>query len=212
MKKILTLIITLSFIISPVFSKKAKTVENPIPPSGYLGTLPDLTSGYKTSEPSEAPPIFDSVDNFDKLNDIKPTPQETPAFINIIQKKNKLSQYVNDLQEIIPILNQIEKLITINEDTQHFNAAANYLNENIVYLREKYRYKSESTYASFKRLMQLNMQIQTVASIRTEKAIYSPYLSSGQNGYLYGNNVINQQLEYLLTNIEETIIILKEAR
>src|SRR5574344_2849001 len=110
MRKFVIIFFVIFFITVPCESREKKAVENPIPPSGYLGTLPDLTSGYKKSEPTEAPPMFDSVDNFDKLNDIKPVPQENPAFINIIQKKDKMSQYINDLQEIIPILTQIEKL------------------------------------------------------------------------------------------------------
>src|SRR5574344_1588418 len=110
MKRFLIIFIIICFCAPTVCAKKSKPAENPIPPSGYLGTLPDLTSGYRKSEPTEAPPMFDSVDNFDKLQDIKPTPRENPAFINIIQKKDKTSQYINDLQEIIPILTQIEKL------------------------------------------------------------------------------------------------------
>ena len=37
-------------------------------------------------------------------------------------------------------------------------------------------------------------------------------ISFGRAGYLYNENTINQQLDYLKTEIEETIVILKEAK
>ena len=214
MKKIFLLIFVIFFAITPTFSKeKGKTaVQNPIPSSGYVGTLPDVTAGFQKSQPAETAPMFDSVDSFDKVNAIKPTPTDNPAFINIIQKKDKTSAYVNDLMDFISILNQLDSLIATKSDTQHFNAAANYLNENVNYLKDKYQNKSESSYYSFKRLLQLNSQVQTMATVRSEKEIYKPYLATGSNGYLYESSTINQQLNYLQKNIEKTILIIKETR
>lgn len=37
-------------------------------------------------------------------------------------------------------------------------------------------------------------------------------ISFGRAGYLYNENTINQQLDYLKTEIEETIVILKKAK
>ncbi len=197
---------------TPAVAKKKQANTNPIQNAGYMGTLPDVTGSFQQTQENEAAPLFESVDSFDKINSIKPTPTENPAFINIIQKRDKNSKYINELQDIIPILEQIDGLISRHADTQHFNAAATYLNENVSYLRDKYRNKSESSLYSFKKMVQVNMQVQTVANLRSEREIYKPYLASGANGYIYSGNVVSQQLEYLLSNIEEAILILKEAR
>ena len=58
-----------------------------------MGTLPDVTGSFQQTQENEAAPLFESVDSFDKINSIKPTPTENPAFINIIQKRDKNSKY-----------------------------------------------------------------------------------------------------------------------
>ena len=48
-------------------------------------------------------------------------------------------------------------------------------------------------------------------TLRAEAEKYRPYLAYTGAGYLYNDNVIDQQLEYLKTEIEDTIVVLKEA-
>ena len=50
----------------------------------------------------------------------------------------------------------------------------------------------------------------TDASEEAEK--YKPYLAYTGAGYLYNENVIDQQLDYLKTEIEETIVVLKDVK
>ena len=84
--------------------------------------------------------------------------------------------------------------------------------QNVQYLQEKYEGKPESTYESFNKLLVLSTHSQSVATLRSEAEKYRPYLAYGGAGYLYNDNVINEQLDYLKSEIEDTIVVLKEAR
>lgn len=208
MKKFLLLVLIL--LSAQIVFAKAKPAV-PSVAGGYVGTLPNVTERFQTSQPQESKPMFDSVDGFDDRNELKPVPRDNPAFVNIILKKDKTSQYINDINYVIPIIEKIEKLIEGNKDIQKFSAEAYFLKINADSLRDKYQNKSEESYVSFKKLMQLNMHIQTVSLLRTESAIYSPYLAYTDKGYIYASNNIDKQLEYLLKEIQDTLIILKEA-
>lgn len=196
----------------PAFAKK-----KPLPQSiegGYAGTLPtieDLESRFQKSKLEIAQPAFESVDGFNDQNEIRPTPRDNPAFVNIILKKDKTSQYINDINAIIPIVQKIEDCIDDGQNVQKFNAASYFLNQNVEYLRKKYKNKSESSYISFKKLMQLNMHVQTIAQLRSESEIYSPYLAYTDRGYIFSPNSIDQQLNYLLKEIQDTLIVLKDV-
>ena len=79
------------------------------------------------------------------------------------------------------------------------------------YLQEKYADKPESNLISFQKLLTLNTHTQSVATLRSEAEKYKPYLAYTGAGYLYNDNVINEQLDYLKTELEDTIVIIKEA-
>ena len=78
-------------------------------------------------------------------------------------------------------------------------------------MREKYLDKLESEYISFKKLMELSSHSQTVATLRSEAQKYNPYLAYGGAGYIYDPNNIDEQLNYLKIEIEQAILLLKEA-
>ena len=108
MKK--SLILVLALILSSNCSAyalfgKDKTLEPE--ERGYVGTLPNLTKQYDTSEPAESSPIFEKTKNFHSANELKPIPREDPAFVNIILKPDKTSQYLNDLNDFILMLEKI---------------------------------------------------------------------------------------------------------
>ena len=78
-----------------------------------MGTLPDVTGSFQQTQENEAAPLFESVDSFDKINSIKPTPTENPAFINIIQKRDKNSKYNFKVISTLKILSQ--KICIVNK-------------------------------------------------------------------------------------------------
>lgn len=213
MKKILTIlsiILCLFCTSESVYAKKAKLT---IPEgSGYVGTLPDITKRFQNAEPAQTSPSFEYTDGFNNPNEIKPAPRNNPAFVNIIMKKDKTSQYINDLNEIISILEKLQNTIEEKDNVQVFNAKSYFLKENVEYFRDKYKNKAEESYISFKKLMQLNTHIQSVAQLRLEKEIYSPYVTVEQSGNIFSQNNINNQLDYLLQEIKDTLVTLKEAR
>lgn len=178
---------------------------------GYVGTLPDLNRGYEIKEVKKPQKEAIPAKDFNDENELKPVPRDNPAFVNIILKTDKTSQYVNDINEFIPILEDIYDLIDENSNVQLFNAKVYYFNKSAEYLRDKYKNKPESQYVSFKRLMELNTHAKSIALLRNEAEKYNPYLAYGSSGYIYNPNNVAEQMEFLKTEINQTILILKDA-
>ncbi len=199
--------IIITFLACPVLAKAPDANEG----KGYVGTLPDLTKGFATSEPKNTKPIYEKTKDFNSSSEIKPAPRENPAFVNIILKTDKNSPYLNDINDLLPLLENILTCIENDESVQMFNAKVYFLNKTVDYLSDKYNGKPESSYFSFKKLLELNTYTKSVATLRAEAEKYRPYLAYTGAGYLYNENVINQQLDYLKTEIEDTIVVLKDA-
>lgn len=178
---------------------------------GYRGNLPDLTKGFKTSEPQYTKPIYETTKKFNSSEEIKPVPRDNPAFVNIILKTDKTSPYVNDINDILPQLENLLLCIENNNDVQKFNAKAYFFNKTVEYLKNKYDGLPESSFFSFRKLLELSAHTQSLATLRAEAEKYRPYLAYTGAGYLYNDNVINEQLEYLREEIEDTIAILKQV-
>lgn len=205
---IIFILVLLVLFSSSVWAKQQKTDNYG---KGYVGTLPDLTRNYEPAKDSK--PNVDSrpAKDFNSEDALKPVPRDNPAFVNIILKSDKTSQYVNDLNEFIPMLEDIFDLIENNGNVQIFNAKVYYFNKNADYFRDKYNNRPESQFVSYKRLMELNTHSRSIALLRSEAEKYNPYLAYGSAGYIYNPNNITEQLEYLKTEIEQTILILKES-
>ncbi len=230
MKKflLLNLVLILSISSCNAFSfgkKRIKGIELDKPPvelpepkeydnqgKGYVGDLPDVTSGFRSSEPKVSKPLTEATKKFNSSDEIKPVPRDNPAFVNIMLKTDKTSQYINDINELLPQLENILLCIENGYDVQKFNAKVYFFNQTMKYLEEKYEGKPECNYASFKKLQTLSTHSQSVATLRAEAEKYKPYLAYTGAGYLYNQNTINQQLDYLKTEIEDTIVIVKEAK
>ena len=189
----------------------AKTKPENFEGKGYVGTLPDLDRGYEVKEVEKKAPEIKTSKDFNSEAELKPVPRDNPTFVNIILKSDKTSQYVNDLNEIIPILENIYDLIEDNSNVQIFNAKVYYFNKTVDFLRDKYLNKPESHFVSYKRLMELSMHAKSIALLRSEAEKYNPYLAYGSEGYIYNPNNISEQLGYLKDEIKQTILILKEA-
>ncbi len=214
MKKVCRLILIFIFILS--FSNIANSKDKlPVDGKGYIGTLPELTNEYNVKNQDE------NADNksvqsipskdFNSENEIKPTPIDNPAFVNIILKTDKTSKYINDLNEFISMLESMYDLIDENQDVQLFNAKVFYFNKSVDYFRDKYADKPESAFISYKKLIELSIHARSIALLRTEAKQYNPYLAYGGAGYIYNPNNIQQQLNYLKTEIRQTIILLREG-
>ncbi len=196
----------------PNCGAKSKQIMNS---RGYVGTLPDLTKGNEVKENSEnKKPSVIAIPSkeFNSEKELKPTPIEDPTFVNIILKPDKTSQYINDLVEFIPILEEINDIIEEDGNVQIFNAKVYYFNKNAEYFRDKYNGKTESYFTTYKKLMDLNTHAKSIALLRNEATKYNPYFAYENEGYIYSKNNINEQLNYLKSEIEETILILRDAK
>ncbi len=214
MKKINLVVLVIGLLIGQV-SCYAKDNKLPVQGSGYVGTLPDLPA-YHQLEQDSAEKKDSSVQaipskKFNSENELKPVPDDNPAFVNIILKPEKASKYLNDVHEIIPLLEEIYDLIDENKNVQLFNAKVYYFNKSVDYFRDKYADKPESNYISYKKLMELNIHSRSVALLRAEAKKYNPYLSYSGAGYIYDPNNLNEQLGYLKDEIRQVILVLREA-
>lgn len=178
---------------------------------GYVGTLPDVARNFAPSEPVKTKPVYEKVKEFTSVEDIKPIPRDDPSFVNIMLKKDKTSEYINDINDFIPMLEKIYDSIESRESVQLFNAKVYFFNKHADYMRTKYMEKPEFEYISFKKLMELSTHAKSIALLRSEALKYNPYLAYSGAGYIYDPNNIDQQLQYLKDEVEQTIILLKET-
>ena len=99
--------------------------------------LPDLTREYEAKDSNSTPEVQPAKD-FNSEKALKPVPRDNPAFVNIILKSDKTSQYINDLNEFIPMLENIVDIIDDEENVQVFNAKVYYFNKSADYFKDKY--------------------------------------------------------------------------
>lgn len=178
---------------------------------GYVGTLPDVTKSFTTAEPEKTSPTFEQVKNFHSSNAIKPAPTENPAFVNIILKTDKSSPYINDLREFVPMLEKIYDSIEDKENVQRFAAKVYFLSKHADYFRDKYANLPEENYISFKKVMDISLHAQAISQLRTEGVKFTPYLAYEGAGHIYNANNIDEQLDFLRMEIEQAIIVIKDA-
>ena len=176
---------------------------------GYVGELPELGKQYQDSEPAQTKPQYEATKNFNSENQVKPAPRDNPAFVNIILKADKTTQYINDINELLPTLEKIYDSIENEEDVQKFVATTYFFNKTIEYLREKYQDKPEFYFVSFQKILETDLHIQTVTNLRVEAVRNTPYMAYGADGKIYNSVNIDEQLAYLQKEIEETIAIIK---
>lgn len=212
MKKLVSLLIVLSFALpSQAFfwHKKDKNLEKELQGKGYAGSLPKIENKSGKPKVNDAEPVFEPQ-QFDTPSELKPVPRDNPAFIDIIRKKDKTSQYVNDANNIIPMLEKLYDCIEDNESLQLFVSKANLLTINIDYLAQKYDGKPESYYESFRKLIEVNRYTKTVMTLRKEAAKYQRFMAYTESGSIYSPGNIEQQLDYLKEEINSAILLLRE--
>jgi len=179
---------------------------------GYVGELPVL--GKKIDDEkkeSETKPQYEKVKEFTSKDEIKNIPRDDPAFVNIILKADKNTQYINDINDLLPMLEKIYDMIEDDVDIQKFVATTYFFNKNVECLREKYEDRPEFYFISFQKLLETDLHIQTVANLRAEAVKNTPYMAFGAEGKIYNSVNIQDQLSYLLKEIEETIMAIKNV-
>ena len=214
MKKLVACLILFSFALPShafFWNKKYKALEKELQGKGYAGNLPNLNKNTEKTKTKVTTPIFESQEGFDNPADLKPVQRDNPAFINIIQKKDNTSQYVNDANEVITMLeNLVDSIEDDYDNLELFTTRANVVSTNIDNLSEKYNGKPVSYYESFKKLLEVNRYIKSIALLRREAVTYQRYLAYTASGSIYNPENIANQLQYLLEEINSTILMLRE--
>ena len=214
MKKFLICLIIMSFALPShafFWKKKNKALEAELQGKGYAGTLPDIgkeREGGTTVK--KGTPLFEVKDGFNDPKDLKPVPRDNPAFVDIIQKQDKTSEYVKDANDLIPMLEKLMDCIEDEENVQLFVTKANLLTMNIDHIMEKYDGQPECCYESFKKLAEVNRYVKSISTLRREAVTYQRYLAYTESGSIYNPENINQQLEYLKEEINSAILLLRE--
>lgn len=213
MKRALLILVLIS-IINPAnaafWNKKDKKLEAELQGKGYAGTLPKLDKVFKKKEEKVSTPIFESQRGFNDPAELKPVPKDNPAFINIIEKKTKTSEFIYDANELIPIMEKLVDCIEEEGSVQLFITRANVLAMNVDHLMKKYEGQPESYYESFKKLVEVNQYVKSISTLRREAVTYQRYLAYQSTGSIYNPENINQQLQYLLNELNTAIIMLKQ--
>ncbi len=213
MKKFLICLLLLTIALpsnAAFWNKKNKALEQELQGKGYAGNLPEIGEKIERSKTKVTTPVFEAQKGFDDPAELKPTPKDNPAFVNIILKKDKSSPFVNDANEIIPMLEKLVDCIEDNESLQLFITKANLLTLNVDNLTEKYNGKPESYYESFRKLQEVNRYVKSIALLRKEAVTYQRYLAYSESGSIYNPENINQQLQYLLEELNTAILLLRE--
>ena len=133
MKKLVALIILLSFTLPAnafFWHKKDKALEKELQGKGYAGDLPKIEEAGAKSKIKVSEPVIEPQ-QFNSPTELKPVPKDNPAFIDIIQKQDKDSQYINDVNNIIPMLEKLYDCIDENESLQLFVSKAHLLTINV---------------------------------------------------------------------------------
>ena len=213
MKRLIILLLILSFSLPAnafFWNKKDKNIEKELEGKGYAGQLPQIDNKIEKPKIEVAEPIFEPQGNFDSPEDIKPAPSNNPSFIDIIQKKDNTSPFVNDANNLIQMLEKLYDSIDNKESVQLFVSKGTVLTSNVDYIINKYQGKPESYYESFKKLIEVNKYTKTIMTLRKEAAQYQRFMAYTESGSIYNPTNIEQQLDYLKEEINAAILLLKE--
>lgn len=181
--------------------------------SGYKGSLPDIEMQfeYLRTTPKETAPLYKTIDEFEHPAAFKKVPRENKQYIDIILKKDKTSAYINDLNDVIPILEKMKKCLEKHGSIQKFNGIASSIIDHADYIALKYANQPERYYISFAKLQNIAAQARSLATLRCETLVYIKYLTYHGEGQIYSKDSIQRQLDLFEEELEITIKILKDS-
>lgn len=182
--------------------------------AGYVGTLPDIEAefGYlrkdvkeKSTAPADVPTLSPTEESM-----LKEIPRRNAQYVNIMIQKDKTSDYEKDINEIILILQKLQKVIYLNQDIQKFNAVVSNYIDHAAYLQRKYNDKKESNYVSYKQILNFSNQARSVAILWTESLEYQSFLPYTTPNNKYTKENLDLKMMNLQKSLEDTLFILKK--
>ena len=178
-------------------------------PQGYYGTLPNIKQDFKYKEgvSSSAPEIKDmpDIDSVDEKN-LKPAPTDDALFLDMIVKKEKQSNYINDIQKTKLALTNLKKCIEEGGNIQRFNGCVNMIDMYSKNLAAKYDNQSDSLRDSYINIQNTNYHAKVLGNLLYEANYYARYTPTQQGKYSK-DNIENQKAD-LLKRINKTLFLI----
>ena len=174
--------------------------------AGYVGELPKFNNDSK---------IIENAQGGAKIQDepiIPMAKKVTPSiYTGVIVNRGKYSQYLKELDEIIPVLESTKQIIEDkNSDIQMFCAKANMIHLYVTCLNDKYGKRTERYYESFKQLGILNKNLTETADYWRYTYKYNKLLRGSLKAKQADERLMSQKLSTALKSINTTLEILKE--
>ncbi len=182
--------------------------------AGYVGTLPDIEAefGYlrkdvqeQTKAPMDVPKLSPTEEQL-----LKEIPRRNAQYVNIMVQKDKTSDYEKDINDIILILQKLQKVLYLNQGIQKFNAVVSNYIDHAAYLKRKYGDKKESNYVSYKQILNFSNEARSVAILWTESLEYQSFLPYSTPNNKYTKENIDLNLMNLQKSLEDTLFMLKK--
>lgn len=216
MKKIIAVLILSMIICPPSHAWFGKNKKKKTEGKGYYGSLPKIDKEFgdeKKKDKATHSPIILNEGSFDvNSKEMKEAPLNNNQYIDVIVKKGSTSEYVNDINELVPILKKLRECIEQGKDIQKFNAIVSNYIDNVAYIENKYKNKPELYYVSYERISDTAKYVKKVAITRTEAQTYNKYLGYQEINGAYSPENIKNLLETTLVEIESTLDAIKDAK
>lgn len=190
--------------------KPASSTKKEKDKQGYYGTLPTISGGFKNKKNKDDDEYYDEEDG-EIYNDIdpdnlKPARFDDTLFLDNIIKKEKTSNYINDLHRAKFALQSLKKCIEEKGDIQRFNGCVNVIDLYCKNLQKKYENKSDSLRESYVDIMLTNYEAKVLGNLLYDSNYYAKYIPTQQGKYSKEN--IDKQKRALLNRINKTLFII----
>ena len=178
-------------------------------PQGYYGTLPNIDQDFnykkRTVNPTSAQDgiVPDEIPN---KEDLKEAPTNDSLFLDMIIKKEKASNYVNDIQKTKLALTNLKKCIEEQGDIQRFNGCVNMVELYSKNLETKYKNKSDSLRESYIDILNTNYHAKVLGNLLYDANYYARYIPTNQGKYSREN--IENKKQDLLKRINKTLFLI----
>ena len=173
-----------------------------------MGHLPDISKffQYKKKE-TKSPPQKDLKIEELNENNLIDAPMNDDLFLDVIIQKQKPSQYISDILDIIKILEKFRTTLQEGCDLQKFNANVNLLDLHVAKLERDYAKTSESVRESYSNLLEINYYAKLLGNLKYEANYYQKFQAPLEEQYT--PQYIKEQDEYLLQEMNKTLFLLK---
>lgn len=194
-------------------AQKAKSINDM--PKGYYGTLPDIYRDFKykkktPSTPKDTDLKAPTLEELDE-EEFQEAPFSDTLFLDNIIKKEKTSDYINNLQKVKYALTKLkEALEEESAQIQKINASINVFDLYVMNLKIKYENQKEANLESYKELLLVDYQAKVFGNLLFDSAYYSKIIPV-QDGKYSANN-LEVEKKKLLNKVNKVLFLIIEEK